>query len=54
MHTTSKSYLKKVFVNKHDIINHTQTKLIIHDVYRWYNQVVIKLSSDNDNDGDFY
>ena len=27
---TRKSYLKKAFVNKHDIINHTQTKLIIH------------------------
>jgi len=30
---TRKSYLKKAFVNKHDIINRTQTKLIIH-VYR--------------------
>ena len=27
---THKSYLKKAFINKHDIINHTQTKLIIH------------------------
>jgi len=27
---TRKSYLKKAFVNTHYIINHTQTKLIIH------------------------
>ena len=27
---TSKSYLKKAFVNKNDIINHTPTKRIIH------------------------
>jgi len=30
---TCKCYLKKAFVNKHELINHTQTKLII-DVYR--------------------
>ena len=27
---TNKLYLKRAFVNKQDIINHTQTKRIIH------------------------
>ena len=48
---TRKSYIKKAFVNKHDIINRTQTKLIIH-VYRWYNRGVITLNSDDDSEGD--
>ena len=50
---TNKLYLKRAFVNKQDIINHTQTKRIIH-VFRWYNQGVITLSSDNDSVGDFW
>ena len=28
---TRTSYLKKALINKHDIINHRQTKLIIHE-----------------------
>jgi len=47
------SYFKEAFVNKHDIYNQTQTKLI--HVWRWHRyQDTTTLIRDNDDDGDFY